>query len=418
MEYSDIQFKYCRYQFDNMQLMIGNNEPFPIDNSMIASFYVEKDFDNACFPYIELMILVPFWVYNKAANDQLNVYVSFSLKYGLFEYELDPHTPMQSEMSGKYYAVLSEASPSADERFQTLYEQDAGTVNEKYAYNDAVPLQMLLYNTEYYHKASVEVNAVLSSATPIDAATFVLNQVGISNVLVSPPDNRKFYREFKVTPIQASHQLYRICNKYAMHREGTVIFFDLDTCYMIAKRPVSGAYRSGEWINTYLMCLDTYHYASINSGGCMFNSKDKVYLANILGDTIDANTDANISLNTIGNRFRVIDTGTGTVTTINGTKGSSAEGSKPATTYVYDSEDDSSSIIQSQLKENSKKFTCAFSHCPMMMFQPNKTFIVSLENSKYKVTNGKYRISKFVASFTAEGNYWVPKIFAEFKGGS
>lgn len=418
MNYEDIHFKYCRYQFDNMQVIVGDRDPFPINPAMIASFYIEKDFDNACFPYVELVVLVPFWMYNNVVNDPLNVYVSFNLKYGLFEYELDPGISMTSELSGKFYAVVSESSPNIDEEWQTKYEETEGVINEKYAYGDIVPLQMLLYNTDYYHKASTQVNAILSSTTLVNAATFVLNKAGINKVLMSPPDNRSSYREFKITPIRASHQLWRICNEYAMHKDGSVIFFDLDMCYILAKRANSGAYQSGEWLSTYLMSLSKYHYPSVNSGGCMFYSQDKIYLANIIASTITADSDANISLNTTGNRFTVIDTVTGSVSKVDGTKGSNAEGSKPATTYVYDSGANSSSIIQRQLKENSKRFQCQMTHCPLSMFKPNKTFVVSLEDPKYKDNNGKYRITKYAATFSAEGTYWVPRIYAEFRGGN
>ena len=366
--------------------------------------YLEKDFDNAFFPYFEMTVMVPYWLYNNICVDPEKVTMTLDMKYAMFDGDLEKvPSSWTTDIRGSFKCLFEDISPDADGKWQLVREQDEGVVNRGYASNDLMPVQMILYNNSYYNAHEKQVNAVLSSATPIAALTYVLNQGGIGNVLLSSPDNRSSYKEFKVTPLPVQEQLYRICNDYAFHKTGSVIFFDLDRCYIISKKPECDAFTPNEWTTTHLLSLEQFHFTSIYTGGHYKESKEKINVINILRDSIKEGGGQDEK----SSGFTLIDTTNGSVTTVGGS---------PKGAYVYDDGANSGSILANMSTEKTKTFGCAFSHCVISAFNPNKMFVVTLDNPKLQRLNGKYRILRYSCSFQKEGEWFCPYIVAEFRG--
>jgi len=406
MDFNDIKFKYPRYRFENTKLCIGNKEPFDIDPNVIHYVYMEKDYDLTHFPYFELGISVPYWVYNNITQDPDNVFITLDMKYGMFDMEIDPNLPLTSDLRGKFRCLLEDASPDLDGEWQLKVEQDEGVLNERYGGNDQMPLEMILFNPTFYNSYDHCVNNVFSSANPIAALTYVFNQVGMTNILISPPDNRKSYREFKVTPISALEQIGRLCNNYALHKNGSIIFFDLDRGYIISKKPECDAWIPNEWKTTHLVSLENYHVTSGFTDGQYKDSKEKANVLNIVKDSImDAGGSDNEG--SVYSRPVIEATNGGVSVTGRGVMGSA---------LVYEEADDTSSIAAHAAEEDCKSFLCKLGHCAISCLNPNKLFVVTIDNPKYRHLCGKYRIVRFSCSFENEGSYWIPTIVAEFRG--
>ena len=403
MDFDDIVWKYPRYKMESAKLIVGSKEPFDIKMSVINTLYLKRNFEDEYFPYFEISISVPYWVYNNVMLDPENVFMSIDFRYGMFDQDVDPTIPMTTEYKGKYKCIFEDVSPSSDGKWQLIREQEDGTINERYAGNDLMPLQMLLYNTQYYDNYDKVVEKILTSSTCIDALTYILTRGGISNVLISPPDNRKTYKEFKILPLPAAEGIYRICYEYQLYDEGAVIFFDLDRCYILSKKCKCDAWIPNEWKTTHLLSLQQYHNSSVVSGGHYKDSEEKCNIINIIPDSImdGAGRDAGEK------NFTLVNTATGEVNKVGS--------GKPSATYVYDKADDGSKIISAMSKETTKAFACRFKHCVLSALNPNKLFVVTIDDPKLKHLCGEYRIYKMLCEFYQEGNYWVPLVTAEFR---
>lgn len=406
MNFDDIKFKYPRYRFENTKLCVGSKTPFDIDPNVIHYFYVEKDYDGTYFPYFEIGITVPYWVYHNVSMDPDNVFMIIDLKYGMFDTEISPSIPLTTDLRGKFKCLIEDATPDISGEWQLKREQEEGVLNERYGGNDQMPLQMILFNPQYYNSYDHCVNAVFSSATPIAAMTYVFNQIGMSNILISPPDNRKSYREFKVTPIQGIKQIARLCNNYALHKNGSVIFFDLDRGYIISKKPECTAWVPNEWKTTHLICLENYHMVSGFTDGQYKDSKEKANVLNIVKDSIMDGGGSDAGSYT---RHPVIEA-------TNGGISMAGEGRAVGDAFVYEEGDNSASIVVHTESEDEKAFMCKLGHCALSCLNPNKLFVVTIDDPKLRHLCGKYRIVRFSCSFENEGSYWVPNIVAEFRG--
>ena len=92
--------------------------------------------------------------------------------------------------------------------------------------------------------------------------------------------------------------------------------------------------------------------------------------------------------------------------------------SNPTRVLVTTKGDDTSGAIKQQMYETSKIISASFSYVNLDALNPNKEFIFSTDDTKFIKYAGRYRITKNTAILQKEGEYFVPHVVAEFRGGN
>lgn len=91
------------------------------------------------------------------------------------------------------------------------------------------------------------VNAVLTKATLTNAIECLFSVVDATHeVLLSNLDNTQTIDELLLLPVPLLSQLNYLNNYYGFHQEGTTMFFDFDSIYLIRKNGKCTAWRKGE----------------------------------------------------------------------------------------------------------------------------------------------------------------------------
>jgi len=402
----------------SFKIIVPNMDPFELDEQYIMSITMEKDYDNYYFPFFQVEVGLPNYLFRAMKKDNLNIKAHVQFQGGKFSEIIPDETGVNFNdyINGSFLVFLEDMSPEPLESTIEKHEKDSGTFKKGYGYGEMTVVKLLLYREDYLFKSKKVLNAVLSSPTLPDALTYVLNQAGLSNVLVSPPDSYKVYREFVITPISAMEQLERICNEYGLHANGTTIFFDFVYMYLLNRTSHSNAYMPNEISTIYLGSLMRSGPESIMGKGCFKKAGEYCFL-NIDPDSIEIKEKSALNEQVFGNDFISIDTASGTVKTVNsGAANSASRPSMISRTVISNKGAETSGAIKKSLQEASKIAILGFSFIDLWMLAPNKEFILSLEDVKFAKYNGKFRLSKMVAIFENEGIYWVPHVTAEFKG--
>ncbi len=397
--------------------MVPGFDPFDVDEQYVSSMIIEKDYDNYYFPFFQMEVGVPNYLYRAMKKNNFDIKAFVELQHAKF-YDIEPSmdASFSTYISSNFYVFLEEMSPEPLETELEKLEKEDGNYNKGYTYGELTVIKLLLYREDYLFNSKKVLNAVLTSPTLPDALTYVLNKAGIGSVMISPPNNYKTYREFIVTPITAMEQIERVCNEYAIHANGTTIFFDFKYLYLLNKLPRSNAYLPQEITVTYLASLMQSGPESVQGKGC-YTKSNEYYFANVDPDSISINAESGLNEQTFGNDFMVIDTSTGSVQNINsGATDSKSKPSGATRTLITNRGGASSGSIKQSLLEASKVVTLGFSYIDLDMFAANKEFVLTLEDIKLKKFNGKYRISRMVSVFENEGVYWIPHVTAEFRG--
>lgn len=409
MDLTNAYFKKVRYLLENVFIYVGNEKPFEVASPMISNIYVEKDYDNTILPYFQVTVNVPNWLYRNMQRNPTNIRMSLTLKYGLFDEQIAGRSVVwNTEITGKYYVIMPNSNVSGNEDRQISVEKADKTYGKGYMYNEYAMVDLLLLNETYYLNLNKAINAIFSSCTPVDALTYVLNQGGYSNILLSPPTQNRSYSDFKLIPIPLIEQIKRICFEYNLHPNGTIIFFDLNRGYLIDKQTKCTAYYTNEYRTVNLLSLSGDNEKTSAISGMYIDGKNKTYNVIIPEGSYKFENKSNDT--TIRN-IQVIDAASGNVSTTNGGKFGSN-----TVTYVYNGGANTASQIAKKINENQSILTLNSNSLIMSALTPNKTFTVSISNTKVNATNvnGQYRISKYVMNLSAEGEYFLPITSAMF----
>lgn len=407
MKIEDIRLCLTRYKFEQLQLMVPDQEPFQIDRQFVGQFIIEKDFENYFSPFFQITLGIPNFLYRAMKKNPNKSKLKMELRAGkYYDYEImsEDQTPMTTKLSGEFICYFPDTSPDLNEELQESIEKDYGTFGQGYMYSDIVNVDILLYKEEYLQNARKVINYVVSSGTLTDMVTICCNDGGFSKVLMSPAQNNRSYKEFCITPIQIQKQLHRICNSYGIHTAGTIIFFDFDTLYILDKAKKCTAFVKNEYKTTYISSFQGSLKYTLLSGSYS-DSKEKYNLLQIESDSLS------IISQESGENFILIDTKGGTTTQVSDAE--NFNGVKDV--FVINQGDDTSKAYGEALKERKLIMNVGF-NCPDLDYlKPNKHFQFISDDPKTMKYNGDYRLTRYVCVFDKEGEYLCPKVSAEFR---
>lgn len=418
MNLEDIKIGLTRYKIDDFQLIVPGYENFPIENQFISGIQLEKDYDDFLFPFFQMQIGIPGWLYRGMKKNPYDCKAQFSMKKGQhYSQHISAHdTTMYTKfISGRFSVYIGDVTPDVREEERTNLDKEREVYDKGYNYSDMTYIPILLYNEEYLASSRKIVNKVLSSATLTEAITLVCNQTGISNVLMSLPQNSSKYKELVLTPIPAGKQLERLANEFGLHTKGTIVFFDFDKLYIIDKDPKCTAFVKNEYKTTYLCSFVKSGKDTMLADGCYSDSKEKYNLLNIHENSIKITNASTINQGIYGNNYVHIDSVTGAVSN-NSTQETKDGTASPARVVISKDGNNTTSALSYALTEASYIVYCSFLYIDLDMVTPNKVFVLNVEESALQKYNKEYRLKKMTCLFQQEGNYWVPHVTLELRG--
>lgn len=419
MKLEDIRISLTRYRIDDFILIVPGYNDFPIRPEFVVSIILEKDFEKYTFPFFQIEVTIPGYLYRGIKKNPLDVRVQLNMKKGqYFEKNIpaDDTTMYTNFINGRFYALTEETTPDLHEDILDEQTKNNKTYDQGYNYADMATIPLLLYEEKYLEKSKTIVNKILTSSTLTDAIALVCNKAGLSNVLMSPPNNNRAYKELSITPIPASKQLKRLCNEYGLHKSGSIVFFDLDKMYILDKTPKCTAFEKNEFKTTYICQFIHSGPDSLMADGCFSNPKEKYNLVNAHMNGIHFKDLSAINEQEYGNNFITIDSTTGAVTRSSTTDPDVKNGGSPTRVVMTNMGDSTSEALASALNECAYVMTAGFNYVDLDMFRPNKNFVLSLEEPSLQKYNREYRICKMTCTFENEGELWCPHVVTEFRG--
>lgn len=420
MKLEDVSLTLVKYKFAKFELVIpGYSTNFSLDSNFISNVIIDKDFEDYLFPFFEIDVTVPSYIYRDMKANNNKLFANIDLQKAAFASRNSDGSNLawSSYFNDKFYVYMADKSPEVDSSVITQEEKDNGTYKTSMSYGDNSNVRLLLYKNDYFFNAKNPVNAILSNCTIIDGVTYVLNAAGLTKVLVSPPTNYKSYSELVITPTTAMVQLDRLCNTYALHKNGTLQYYDLDRAYLIDRSPACTAYATNEYKTTYLVTCPTTSFITEQSMGCYSNATEKYNLLNIAPSNLNIKDLASSNDQIYGNNFTAVSAYDGTITSVSSGATSAASAStNPSRFVIIQAGENTTAALSKSLNEASRVATLGFTAVDLNMLTPNKEFVLTIDDTSLSSYNGKYRITKMAALLTKEGDYFTPTVTAEFRG--
>lgn len=414
MKIEDIKSSKVRYRIDSAILNIKSlKKPYEIDTRFIASMFLNKDFDNYYLPFFTISVGLPNSVYREMKKNPNDNTIALDIKKGWYKKDEDGYIPpFKSYLKDTFYIFMEDSSPDTTEEMQKTIE---ATAKNGMNMGDLIFVDLLVYNKTYLFNLQTIVNNIITSAPLIDIVAFLCNKIKIKNVLVSPPSGYTAYKEFRLLPIPAINMLERICNTYALHKYGSLVFFDLNMGYIIEKDYACSAYATNEVKTTYLASAPKFTNGNTDISGCYHNTTEKYYAIALDSNNIQISNKDEKNTTLLGDDTITVNTGSGKVKT-SSNKTTSSGKINIQKVVIQNDGSDTSSAQKSAIEEESKILTASMMYVDLDILNPNKRFVLTIDDNNQKKYNGNYRITQLSCMFTKEGEYFCPKITCEFKG--
>lgn len=403
MKLSKVKLTLTKYRMKNFQINVGSGKKrkkYSIDGGLILGMGMVYDFDTMFTPFWHITLQVPNKILRKMYENKEKLTATLLLQKGKFKTGLkideNAKTTFKTALKGTFHIVVPDATAFGMEEDELLKLEKGDDAYEKQS-----TITIALYTKDFY-KARRVYNFVLTGATVSEAVAFLCTQAKISKVLMAPLTNTKKHEQLPLLPNPLKDELQRLQKDEKIHKNGTLVFFDLDRLYIIDKKPQCTAYKTGEYKTTYVVGGASTKGAS-QTGGCYAYTAKKCNVIN--ATSISKNNEQQKVKAKLGDN----------PVASSGLKVTKANKKTKKTTSVINS-----SVNQREIKritkESKRVLRMSFRDIDFSMMTPNKLFIVTLDSTKYKKMNGKYRLAACHHTFSKEGSYLQMNTSAEFKG--
>jgi len=416
MDLQGVKFYNYKYSIDKVTLSGGNlNEPYEVNTKLITGFRIEKDYEDNILPYFEITVTISNAISRILLKNISNIKANIIMKCAKFDSTImdmnSNDTPRYTGfINGVFKVFLDETTPTLSENTIKGYEEQQGLSNINDMDNQNMTmLRLVLYREDYYKGIRKVVNAVLRNTNIPTAVAYILNESNMGNILFTQPDNKTVPDELILLPITTLEQLEYLAGQFAMHKNGTLLFFDLDRGYIIDKQAACTAYETNEYTKTYLMSFNSSDASTnfVKTGNTKFD-KEKSNICLISKDSIVSNTKSEFLSETVGSSFIYVDTETGKQTNIGSGNISGLVYTKQNSTNTY-------TALERKIKEAKKIVNVYIENADITFFTPNKEFIISTDEYASNI-NGSYRITKCITSFVKDGDTFVARSLLELRG--
>ena len=391
-----------KYKVDNFDILFQNGDIEKMSGDMVTHLYIEKDYDDLYFPIINLSVSIKDEIYHRIKQE--NDTVKFRLRVIKNIYNQDMKFI-------KYELAFNEVFQCFKDKDNTIEDNEANESKKK-TEGDA----MTGMNTRDFYLFTEDVsnckkffNLSVESASLSDLLIYILNQSGVNKLLMSKLNNNISLSNVTIPSGNTIDTINYLNNLKSLYEKGMLLFFDIDTTYLIDKNYKCTAWRKNEIRVTHIHISNQQSSDSQMNGFFINKDRKQTHVFTNTGRVQIRNV--NVMSNQLnGNNIKIIDT-----------KANSSQNVSASTTTVGNANDHlltvktgnkyAASDLKTRLEENECVCGVVLLGVDIEVISPNKEILLTYEDSKLnKQYGGNYRISKTVATLSKDAEELVGEI--------
>lgn len=399
-----------KYKIESLDVLFENGDIENIQPGFISHLYIEKDYDNLFFPLINVSLAMEDSIYDRISKE--NDTVQFRLKIIKNIYDKDENfLKFESYCNKLFRCFLNQENIIKDNK---QIEEKKETENESESANYKGIVRSFYLFTEDIIKCKKIINLSVESASLSDLVIYLIGDCGIEKLLMTKLDNQKSVSNVIIPNGNLIETLSFLDDLEGFYKKGTVLFFDIDTAYLIDKNALCTSWKKNEVKITHI------HVANQSGGDSQLNGqytdKDRksnhVFTNNRRIDMIGGGV---INDQLSGNKLTVINSKDNSVVDISTNSTQIGEPNKHMLSTKINHQYTISNI-QTTLEENECVCDIAFLGIDIDLFTPNKEVLITYEDPEFnKKYSGKYRITKVQAVLKKDAEELVGEIQVTLK---
>ena len=391
-----------KYKVDNFDILFQNGDIEKMSGDMVTHLYIEKDYDDLYFPIINISVSIKDEIYHRIKQE--NDTVKFRLRVIKNIYNQDMKFI-------KYELAFNEVFQCFKDKDNTIEDNEANESKKK-TEGDAMTgmnTRDFYLFTEAVSNCKKFFNLSVESASLSDLLIYILNQSGVNKLLMSKLNNNISLSNVTIPSGNTIDTINYLNNLKSLYEKGMLLFFDIDTTYLIDKNYKCTAWRKNEIRVTHIHISNQQSNDSQMNGFFINKDRKQTHVFTNTGRVQIRNV--NVMSNQLnGNNIKIIDT-----------KANSSQNVSASTTTVGNANDHlltvktgnkyAASDLKTRLEENECVCGVVLLGVDIEVISPNKEILLTYEDSKLnKQYGGNYRISKTVATLSKDAEELVGEI--------
>lgn len=267
-------------------------------------------------------------------------------------------------------------------------------------------LNVFLFQKSLMNASNKTVNAVFTRDNIQNMAAQLLTETGHKRVLISPMENTKIYEELLVPAFPCYKALMFLDQYFGFYKTGGMIYYDVDTLYILNTNGKCRAKQQDEWPET--MFIVTESPRSLPGNAMVIRPNEKVFYCNIAEASLNVQNYANTMNEKYGSTAKIVVTDD---TAINTAEAEQDYIDQRNTTYAYITKEDNqftADIMKARMEENQANIMINANNLDIQAFTPNKTFKLTFDDTTKQEKYGKYvyRLSYAYHIMVMESGYF------------
>ena len=267
-------------------------------------------------------------------------------------------------------------------------------------------LNVFLFQKSLMNASNKTVNAVFTRDNIQNMAAQLLTETGHKRVLISPMENTKIYEELLVPAFPCYKALMFLDQYFGFYKTGGMIYYDVDTLYILNTNGKCRAKQQDEWPET--MFIVTESPRSLPGNAMVIRPNEKVFYCNIAEASLNVQNYANTMNEKYGSTAKIVVTDD---TAINTAEAEQDYIDQRNTTYAYITKEDNqftADIMKARMEENQVNVMINANNLDIQAFTPNKTFKLTFDDTTKQEKYGKYvyRLSYAYHIMVMESGYF------------
>lgn len=267
-------------------------------------------------------------------------------------------------------------------------------------------LNVFLFQKSLMNASNKTVNAVFTRDNIQNMVAQLLTETGHKRVLISPMENTKIYEELLVPAFPCYKALMFLDQYFGFYKTGGMIYYDVDTLYILNTNGKCRAKQQDEWPET--MFIVTESPRSLPGNAMVIRPNEKVFYCNIAEASLNVQNYANTMNEKYGSTAKIVVTDD---TAINTAEAEQDYIDQRNTTYAYITKEDNqftADIMKARMEENQANVMINANNLDIQAFTPNKTFKLTFDDTTKQEKYGKYvyRLSYAYHIMAMESGYF------------
>lgn len=404
---------FYRYSISEFTVLLPGNETKALKHSDIISISIEKDYDNAYFPILNIKLMLDYKTYYNIIENKSSV----KFKFKFSKYIVDRNNINDTDITNKFvetyfdttFGIFIDDDISALDK--NLYEKTVSTVGEQ-------PLSKQIYDFYLFKDNDIasgkkSINNILKKCDMGTALMYLFTNANMNKLLMTPLDNSKKYDEIIIPYLPLTKAVSFLEEHYGLYKSGSTLFFDFDISYFIAKHG-KNVFRTNEF-STVILTFFKPGDTNSKTPGCYKDKETKKLIIHVSQDNLAPITESIVNEQTSGTNLAIIDTSSDVITDVTPDVQTRAGSTTTVIVNNYENPYITSMLLFNKL-ENNKIIDVMLTDIDLSFLNPNKNFIFTFDDkSSEKLYGGSYRLTNYIAAFTKQGTNFSIAVNARFK---